>query len=762
VPFPANWSRAAAFCLLPLTSFAAADADKEGIRLVGTNPKTTDNGITIIDNGPGTISFGDDLQINYKTISINRLTRHVTIPGEAQMSFGASRILARDASAQRSKDKTSTTITTQAFRMGMPPAYLQGESANISREDDPPKKISTTSASLNNITIHYQEPELFGITVDARKISISQVRQLRAKPTEDRPADTTPQPPQANEEPILRVEDAVLRVANLPIFYLPAYEQQGLDLPPIRPVLHVGSQENIGEFLRTTLYYTALKRSHGIEPGILLDAYSRAGVLCGPTLLYDTERIRDHTSLASAIPAKGEFLGAWINDNSARGNDNYNTPIDAHRSFLLWNHKQDFHTSHHHLELTASINYWSDTSVLRDFRPAEFSNNQRPDNFVELVLPDPAFYLSLFSRFRANDFQNVQQRLPELRLDYNPREIGSSGIFHQFSLAFAFLYERTSPEFPILPGAPGGTLESPRLDTYYGFTRPIHIGDWLSITPVAGARATTYFSPQNNGVPYSRLLPQLGFDIHLNATGQWNLHNAIWEIDGLRHRLRPLVQYRWIPAADKGREHIPAIDRTAFIPYPLPIDLSQKRYTDDLWEQQVLRIGIENILQTRDPDYGSRDLAWLNIYQDFYDNTRPGDRTRSTTYSQLGISPARWLNLELYSRLDTYSWRSNEISAQLELRDGDRWNLRFGAQYNTDISTINQYYWSLEYRVSSNYALFGRWRYDCEADKLTEQYYGLRQRIGNTWIIEYHLANRQNARRDNGFSYGINLRIQTF
>ena len=562
----------------------------------------------------------------------------------------------------------------------------------------------------------------------------------------------------------MRVEGAILRIAGVPLFYLPAYEQQGLDMPPIRPILRVGSQENVGEFLRTTLYYTALKKSHGIEPGILLDGYSRAGVLIGPTLLYDTSNVRGHSDLVASMPAKGEFLGAWINDNSTRGNDNYDTPINAHRSFFIWNHKQDFHLGGGlpSLELTTSLNYWSDTSVLRDYRPSEFNNNQRPDSFVELVLPAQIGYFSLFTRYRANDFQNIQQRLPELRLDFNPNEIGSSGIYHRLNLAFAFLYERTSPELSVLPGANPNTLESPRFDAYYGFTRPFRLGDWIAFTPIAGVRATTYFSPQGSSIPYTRILPQLGFDLHLNATGQWEHQNATWEIDGLRHRIRPLLQYRWIPAANKGREHIPAVDRAAFIPYPLPIDLSQKRYADDIWEQQVLRIGLENTLQTRDPVYGSRDLAWFNIYQDFYDSTRPGERSRSTTYSQLGIAPAHWINLELYNRLDTYSWRSNEISAQMELRDGDRWSLRFGAQYNTDISSINQYYWGLEYQISSNYSILGRWRYDSEAGKLTEQYYGLRQRIGNTWTIEYHFAYRQDARRDNGFSYGINLRVQTF
>jgi LPS-assembly protein len=502
-------------------------------------------------------------------------------------------------------------------------------------------------------------------------------------------------------------------------------------------------------FFRTTTYYTGWK---DYQPGLLLDGNTKAGVLVGPALRYD-----DTKGILESV-MKGDLQGGWINDNSDRGTDNYGNPIANDRWFLVWDHKQKISDT---IELTSSLNYWSDTSVLRDFRSHLFDKNQQPDSFLELVYPDNYFYASVFTRYRPNDYQDVVQRLPELRFDLNPTEIFDTGINQRLNLAFAFLEERSSPENPALPGG-AAELESPRFDAYYGWTRPMKVADWLTFTPVAGVRSTTYFDTNDTNNPYTRVLPQLGFDLQLLAQGQWDYDNALWEIRGLRHQIRPVVQYRWIPAADKGLSHIPSIDRYAFTPYPPPIDLSQKRYADDLWEQQVLRIGIENLFQTRAEDYGSRDLAWLNIYQDFRDSDRAGTRTLSNTYTQFGISPAYWLTLEIYNRFNPYDWDATEFSSRITVHDGDRWRFWFGTQYISDVNETNQYYWGGEYQINSDYSIRAQWRYDSEVSKLTEQFYGLRQRLGHTWTIEYVLGYRENAREDSDFSFGVNLRMDAF
>ncbi|MDR2845390.1 MAG: LPS-assembly protein LptD [Puniceicoccales bacterium] len=622
---------------------------------------------------------------------------------------------------------------------------------------------NTTTLTLDNATIYYQEPDFFSLSVDASRITFTVVKK-------DVPADGTDGTDAASgtdgtgrralhvapESVSLKVEDAVVRFAGIPVFYLPSFSQNGLDSPPLSPDVRFGEKDSLGSFLRTTTYYHGYEERYSLTPGFLFDAYIKAGILVGPALDYDTRHLaKDQSPTPYVNDRFGSFMGAWIHDSGRRGTDNYGAPIDAQRGFLVWNHKQ----RQQGVELTASLNYWSDTSVLRDFRPGEFHRNQRPDSFVELTHSTPFYALSAFTRYRPNDFENVRQRLPEVRLDMHPLEIADTGIYQRLNASVAYLYERTSPELPFI----GAVAEdSPRFDAYYGLTRPVKPVNWFSFTPVAGVRATTYFDTPDDDGTYTRLLPQLGFDMHLHAQGQWEYDNDFWEIHGLRHQLRPVVQYRWIPAADKGRSHIPAIDDYVFLPYPPPIDLAQKRYADDLWEQQILRLGVENTFETRDPEYGSRSLAWLNFYQDFRDTDRAATRTRSTTHTQFGLAPARWLNLEIYHRLDTYTGHSNEVSTRLTIRDGDRWRLWFGSQYITDIANTSQCHWGIEYRLNTNYTLTAQWRFDNDVNKLTEQHYAVRQRLGHTWFIEYYISHREDARQDSGFSFGANVRMVSF
>ncbi|MDR0535401.1 MAG: LPS-assembly protein LptD [Puniceicoccales bacterium] len=726
---------------------------------------------------------GDAMRITAPSINVSfaENMRSVTATGETRFDAQNLRLLARGIflGVPAGSPRGATTAKAGESRFGIPPLFFESKETRL-RQTPPapppgpsaqpeapgqapggkPGRVTTTEASFGNVTLYYQEPDFWSLSVSASSIT------LTGETPADAPARGQRDIARLLPDATLHVEDAVVRVAGVPVLYIPSFTQQGIGLPPLRPIIRAGQKNNLGAFLRTTTYYTGL--GWGMEPGLLLDGYAKAGVLVGPALEYDT-RLGNFSPQAPAIlrelPAKGSLQGGWINDNSRRGLDDYDRAIGHPRGFLSWEHKQTLPVATEGLEISAALNYWSDTSVLRDFRPGDFNNDQRPDNFIEIMLPRDGIYFSAFARFRPNDYADVQQRLPELRVDMPSRPLARTGLNHHFNAAFTYLYERTSPEFDFQKAGHTETVrESPRLDLYYGVDHPIKFRDWFSLTPVAGVRATTYFSPvetdgSNQGDPFTRVLPQLGFDLHLLASGRQEYRNEFWEIDGLRHRMRPLAQYRWIPGADKDADRIPALDRYSFASHPPSVDLEQSRHADDLRERQILRLGLENVFETRDEAYGSRNLLWANFYQDFRDTTRPNERTRSVFYTQLGFSPARWIDMNFFNRLDTYSLRSREISAQLDIHDGDRWRLWFGAQYTTDIGETNQYYWGLEYRLNSNYSLRGFWRFDSATDRISEQYYGLRQNLGATWNIEYHVAYRRDARRDDGFSFGATLHL---
>lgn len=735
-----RWLLAAACLTASGTAFANEAAPAASAPAAPEDAYVSTQNYLWMDNGKTVVAMPDDrgnpvlampgARLEARRIVFDSRTRSASAEGEvkvdlvAQGSFPGLRLLADGAQYSNALRR----LDTGHVRMGHPPLLIEAGKVSVLTAT---AMVDTTRAGLGDVRLYFNEPDLGVISVSGSSVSY------------DRATDT------------LSAEDVTLRIGPIPILYLPSYSQQGLDLPPFDPEIRVGSNNRYGTFLQTTTFYTGSKRW---QPGLLLDGYGKAGVLAGPALRYDTLKPAPGES-ATYNAMKGDLRVGFIHDHSDRGLDQFDRPIPEDRHFVEWKHKQTLADT---VEVTGALHWWSDPFATRDFRRRLFNENQQPDNFVELVVPDRAYYLSAFVRHSPNDFQDVNQRLPEVRFDLNPREIGDTRIYQRGHVSLAYLREETSDELPALPGTADDTLATPRVDAYYGLSRPITPSSAFSFTPVAGVRSTTWFDAVNGDATYSRLAGQVGFDSQATANGKWDYENSVWEINGLRHLARPVVQYRYLPGVTDGASRIPRIDRWSFLTAPPPIDLQQRRDTDELHETQILRLGFENLFQTRDKDYGSRDLVGLDVYQDIRDTDRAGDRTLSDTYIRQKLTPAYWLSFEMYERISPYTGSLNELSTQTTFTDGDRWKLRFGTQHVSDVAVIDQYLLGWDYRIDSQYSLKALWRFDADTGTLAEQSYGVVQQLGHSWQIEYSVGHSRNAREDSGTRFGLHLRLNTF
>jgi hypothetical protein len=70
---------------------------------------------------------------------------------------------------------------------------------------------------------------------------------------------------------------------------------------------------------------------------------------------------------------------------------------------------------------------------------------------------------------------------------------------------------------------------------------------------------------------------------------------------------------------------------------------------------------------------------------------------------------------------------------------------------------LDQYWLETTFRINARYQLLGRWRYDQHLGGLTEQTYGIRQRFGETWDVQYGVSYFRNTTNQNGF--GLNVRV---
>ena len=628
-----------------------------------------------------------------------------------------------------SYDTQESVFAVDILRTGQWPIYIAGVSAGGTIE----------STTLQGATIYYGNPGRFTPNVSADRIDFT-----------------------SEQGGKLKMGATTFRIGNLPIAKLPGYTHY-IDQTPLLLEVNAGSDSELGTYLQTTTLFPV---NSWLRAGANLDLYSKRGVLAGPTAQYS------YNSESQTIT--GALSTGYIDDQGDPEPGLYNQAIDSERGFVEWRHQ---HHIGERINITASASYWSDSEVTRDFRDDYFSDNQQPDSFVEAVYAGDNYFLSAFGRFRPNDFQLVQERLPEVRFDLLPVPVFNTGAYQRFSASYAHLEEDFGQVIPEIDQ----DSQSDRFDFTYRIERPILLTDWLTLTPLAGARVTHYENQEIDplalgryndpyGTPtpselkddqYTREIYEVGFDLEARAYATYATQNKMWEINGLRHLVRPVLRYRYYSDPD-AKDEIAVIDRTAFDLNRPMLDLSDLRNVDSISETHLTRLGVENLFQTRAEGYGSRTLAALNFYQDilFEKNTRyDGDKqdTFNATWIELVLSPAPWLKFDLASRFQTQSMSLEELRTRTSIRSGEIWEIGLSTVFLHD--KIDQYRIDFIYRINERYSFLADTRYDAETGEFTSTEFGINTRLNNAWEIIYGLTFRQDSSRESDFEFTVRLQL---
>lgn len=679
----------------------------------------------------------------------NLTTEIITGSGHVVFTRGAVRLLAD----KLVFDRRTQTFTAERVRFGAHPYYAEGESA----------EGSMAEITLHRASVTYGEPGPWQPTFRADKIIYAPGQRLRA-------------------------ENAQAGIGHVQPLPFPRFQQSLKEsFVSSFATLNGGYRASLGAFAEAGVH---LPVSPSVRLGGDLGLYSARGVMFGPSGSYS----RGSDSADGDTALRGYFRTGYINDHGDKKTDVLGRPVPENRGYVEWQHEQKLSEN---LSLTAQLNWWKDSEILRDFRPRAFFPVQAPDTFVEAVYEGKNYFLSAFGRFQPNSFQRVQERLPELRFDLLPVAVGN-GFVERFSASAAVLRDDTPLGGPL--------LTSDRIDAYYSLARPISHKDWFSFTPVVGARFTHYSNLHSNvvGFPnpvtpvfdatgnivlqdngnilyrdtvtgavgvapisrrvkspdYTRTLGEVGFDAALRSSATWDYKNPLWKIDGLRHLLTPRVSYRYIPEADKGLRRIAAIDRRTFATYLPPLGLGDQRNIDDLGATNTLRVGFDNTLQTRDPVYGSRDLLAFNIANDFRFKralTATGlERRVSETHAEVAFAPASWVSVDVYQSFAPQSFTLREFNSGITLRDGGVWSARFSNNFLRD--EIQDYQLDARVRLNETYEALTRLHYDARKRRFNEQAYGLAQNLGNTWLVSYIVSLYSGPRRESHF--GLNIQIE--
>lgn len=651
----------------------------------------------------------------------------VTARGHVVYTRGDARLLA-DLLVYQRRDGT---FIARNVRIGRPPAYVSGESA-----DGTPTRIVVHRAAVS-----YGEPGQWAPTIKADTIILVPGRYLRLGSGRAGIGS-------AQVVPIPRFTQAL--AGGAPVFsYVSA---------------DVGYRSTLGGTANIGLRVPTLP---DLKLGGDLGIFTSRGLMAGPGVDYSSPPsaamdmsgylrsgfIHDYgiaPAGGSSSPGGGFITGNgtaldFIAKTNVVSTDILGNPIDKDRGFIEWMHQQELTDA---IDLRGQFNWWKDSDILRDFRPREFYPDQEPDSSLEAVYTGSDSIASAFARFQPNSFEAVQERLPELRYDELPTAIGG-GFYERFDASAVRLVER--------PPAGGAELSDNRLDGFYSVSRPMAPADWLSFTPVAGALVTNYSDTRGAADPggYTRFLGEVGFDAFLRSSGVFSYSNPLWDIDGLRHLMTPQISYRYIPEGDAGRASIPDIDRPTFSTYLQPLDLGDMRAIDDLHSINTLRLGLDNILQTRNSGYGSRDLLAFNVADDLQFHRQPGQHDFSDLHTETVVSPAPWINFsaEQVFRAQTFSLR--EFDAGFDIHNDRDWGVRLTSDFlrHEDDDYLLDFY----KRLNEVYVFHEVVEYDARHLRFNQVSSELDQNLANLWRIKYVVTFNAGPNREGHFGLDVEI-----
>ena len=617
-------------------------------------------------------------------------------------------------------DTRADVIEATDVRFGRAPVYFTAESLRIVKGDK----------QIKGVRVWNNEPSAAGMHLKIAEASY------------------------VEKEDWLSLRSATPYVAGLPLFNLPYYGQSGLDFP-YEIMLNTGSEDKQGRFLRSSIL---TRVSPSLYAGGNVDFYSNSGIMVGPALRFDNSRVP-----GAATRWKGRLQSGWIDDQSTPVADLFGRLPDSQRSFVTGDINGRTADG---LEVAGNLFAQTDPDVLRDFRPFLIGQAGNPQLNLEVVRPYEGGYLSAALTAKTDNYQDVVQKLPEFRYDLPTTIAGADGWSRRAFLSVGYFSERPSAELTSA-NFQAATLSADawsaaRIDGYYGFSRTMVAGDWLTFRPVAGVRTTGWSDGLNGQGAATKVIGQAGFDVEGLFTGSWSADAPNWGINGLRHSARPLFQYRVMPGADREVGVVPMTQRAVSVSVLEELDHADRLDAASTTDRQSMRFGIRNTLETRDAVNGSRELLRADLFTDWRQGPTDAETGRTDLLGSLSVSPASWLTFNSSVRMPNGGGAARESLQTIALNSGDFWRTSLSWVELRQATSARQLVWDGRVRLNSVYSLVSGLNYDAQLDQATLLWAGLIQRVGNSWEVEYGVNKRMYPLNRGISSLGFHLRVRLF
>lgn len=595
--------------------------------------------------------------------------------------------------------------------------------------------------------------------------------------------------------------DLRLYVRDTPVFWLP-YLSQPLD-GELGYHFVPGGRSNWGPFLLNT-YGIMLGGKRSPETGANEDAWllshwrldfrARRGIGTGVDFL-DTrhEQSEEFTGLSAY------YLNDLAPDTRRSGvprgfvnEDRYRIEL-KHRQELLFREPGEW-------RIDSNLTHLSDRHYLEDFELARYRNDPAPDNTLGIFRRNEDSLLSLYARFRLNDFYRTDTRLPSISFDQSPSPRFGLPLLHEGKTSFGIFAERAADPtrdavFKPLLGLTANDpqtrallrqlsgyelelaqrlvalpLNDPERDairtqlldpgyarfhTYQEVSLPQTFGGFLNVVPQAGAGYTRYDAVEGPLGNSDRSILHGGVETSVKFSKILGAYqNPTLGLDGLKHILQP-YSFWSVVATDDFDLLDPRIDRLAPTTRPRPLDPARFTAVDELHSWNVIRLGARNRLLTQ-RDHQSFEWLHFDTYFDAFINDPEGQRNFSNLYNDIRWQPLPWMGLDFNTQFPIVNGGSgfSELDTRLRLMPTPNMDFSFGYRMldgHPVFVDSNRFDLQSYIRVNENWGFGTRHVLELDDGTLESAHYSFHRDLGN-WVAGVGLSRRDNRQRQ---EYGV-------
>ncbi len=457
----------------------------------------------------------------------------------------------------------------------------------------------------------------------------------------------------------------------------------------------------------------------------------------------------------------------------------------------------------------SNLTLLSDQHYLEDLDLARYRTDPAPDNTLGLYRRADDSLLSIYARFRINDFYRADTRLPEVSFDQARGQLFDLPILHEGSTSFGVIGEAPSSATvhalmklqtgdsdaqtlldqltdyekilanKILAAPLNGPeraairdqmLDSSysRLNAYQELSMPLMFGNFLNVIPQAGVGYTRYDPVDGPVNGTDRAYLHAGAETSVKFSKDLGeFLDPEWGLNGLKHVMQPYIAWSVISTNDYDSQGL-KVDRNSPTTRLQPLDPSRFTALDELQDWNIIRLGTRNHLLTK-RDNQSLDWLYLDTYIDAFikDPSYINNPGLARDYSNLS-NEARWQPLP---------WLAVDVSAQFPIAGGgsgfneSSTNVHFMPTRDFDFSLgyqtlsghpvlidSNRVNFRSYTRVNENWGFSSQHTLELDDGTLELQQYTLHRDLGS-WVAGLGVTSRDNRlAKEYGIIFSLTLK----